>query len=634
VTYTYNGSATAPTTAGNYAVVATIGDTNYTGSATGTLVISKATPTVTTVPLASAIAYGQTLASSTLSGGVGSVPGTFAFTVPSTAPATGTVSQGYTFTPTDSTNYNAVTGTVSVTVNKATPTIITPPVASAITYGQTLASSTLSGGVGSVPGTFAFTTPVASAGSQGYTFTPTDFTNYNTVTSQVNLTVNPLSSRVGEQIQLDFTKFGVSGTMSLVGALPTGLTFISKTGILGGKITGKAGNYPLKLQFISGKTVISSIDLPLIISAYPSGLAATFQGLLKANSSGLPVGMVSVIVSAPGNWSASLDLAGSSKVLSAKGSFSLDPSQAAVDLTIPFSTVMTVHLRLDPSSASVSGDYPQGIVEGYRMASGSELPSRSQLFTLTIDQDAQDGMTIPAGMGWATGTVSNKGAIALTGQLGDGKAFKIATQLSATGQAIIWLKPYKNRTSFVGGIVSLRDRGLVKNGSDEPLTEGLWWYRVPDANELSYPNGFGPLQADVGITPYAVPANAAALATSLGLPSTTFPNVIIDGGGLPDSIMASMPTSMTLDNAFKLNAVPALLSWSGTVNKANGSFSVTLTLPTSASDVLVGPAKLSGVLLGGSYYSPRVGSGLVKIPLKSPKGSFRTAAIVTSSESP
>jgi hypothetical protein len=272
------------------------------------------------------------------------------------------------------------------------------------------------------------------------------------------------------------------------------------------------------------------------------------------------------------------------------------------------------------------------------MASGSELPTSNQLFTLSLDQDAQDGMTIPAGMGWATGTVSNKGAIALTGQLGDGKAFKVATQLSATGQAIVWLKPYSNLNSFVGGIVSLRDRSLVKNGPDEPLTEGLSWYRVADANEPSYPKGFGPLQVDAGVAPYTVPANAAALATSLGLPTAspiTFPSLIIDAGGLPDSIVASLPTSLTLDSTFKLNKVgQTSIPWTGTVNKANGSFSGTLTLPTSASDVLAGAASVSGVLLEGSYYRPHVGSGLVKIPLKSPKGSFRTAAMVISGEAP
>ena len=47
VTITYNGSSTAPRNAGTYAVVATVNNANYHGTATGTLVISKATATVT-----------------------------------------------------------------------------------------------------------------------------------------------------------------------------------------------------------------------------------------------------------------------------------------------------------------------------------------------------------------------------------------------------------------------------------------------------------------------------------------------------------------------------------------------------------------------------------------------------------
>jgi hypothetical protein len=52
VNFTYDGSATAPTDAGSYAIVGTIDDANYTGSATGTLVISKATATLTLGDLA------------------------------------------------------------------------------------------------------------------------------------------------------------------------------------------------------------------------------------------------------------------------------------------------------------------------------------------------------------------------------------------------------------------------------------------------------------------------------------------------------------------------------------------------------------------------------------------------------
>ncbi len=228
------------------------------------------TPTITTAPTASAITYGQTLAAATLTGGAGSVAGSFTFTAPSTAPGAGTAAQGVTFTPTDAAHYATATTTVSVTVNQATPTITwatpsavaygttlsgaqlnatasvagafvyspaagttpavgtqtlgvtftptdtanyvnatgsvslvvgkttptitTAPTASAITYGQMLSASALTGGAGSVAGSFAFTTastaPGAGTAAQGVTFTPTDAAAYTTATTTVNVTVN------------------------------------------------------------------------------------------------------------------------------------------------------------------------------------------------------------------------------------------------------------------------------------------------------------------------------------------------------------------------------------------------------------------------------------------------------------
>jgi len=81
--------------------------------------VNKATPTILVVPTASPITYGQTLASSVLSSGTASVAGSFAFTTTSTAPSAGTASQGVTFTPNDTANYNTASTTVSVTVNPA-----------------------------------------------------------------------------------------------------------------------------------------------------------------------------------------------------------------------------------------------------------------------------------------------------------------------------------------------------------------------------------------------------------------------------------------------------------------------------------------------------------------------------------
>ena len=154
---------------------------------------------MTAWPTPSAIAPGNTLASSTLTGGTATyngnpVPGTFAWTTPTIAPATGSDVESVTFTPTDATDYNTVIGPVTVLVNnKTTPTVTTWPTASAITFGQTLAASTLTGGTASVAGTFAWTAPatapIVGADVESVTFTPTDTTDYNTVTGSVTVTV-------------------------------------------------------------------------------------------------------------------------------------------------------------------------------------------------------------------------------------------------------------------------------------------------------------------------------------------------------------------------------------------------------------------------------------------------------------
>jgi hypothetical protein len=91
--------------------------------------------------------------------------------------------------------FGSVTSSIAtLTVNKAKPTISAAPTASAITYGQTLANSTLTGGNAGVAGSFSFTTPSTqpSAGNaeQDVTFTPTDTANYETVGIKVAVTVN------------------------------------------------------------------------------------------------------------------------------------------------------------------------------------------------------------------------------------------------------------------------------------------------------------------------------------------------------------------------------------------------------------------------------------------------------------
>jgi len=207
--------------------------------------VNKTTPTISGNPTATAISYGQTLGSSTLSGGSASVAGTFAWKSPSTVPSAGTSSQIVTFSPTDTSLYNATDVSVSVTVSKATPSV-TWPTAAAITYGDALSSATLSGG--STNGSFAFTSPttVPAAGvaqSIEMTFTPTDATNYNVLRQNVVVTVN---------------KADASVTWPTANAITAGQALSSST-LSGGSATGVGGaNVAGAFAWTSGSTTPSA----------------------------------------------------------------------------------------------------------------------------------------------------------------------------------------------------------------------------------------------------------------------------------------------------------------------------------------------------------------------------------------
>jgi hypothetical protein len=122
-----------------------------------------------------------------------SVDGTFSFITPTDAPGLGISSHRVIFTALDSAEYHSVSGLVRVTVDKATPVVTCWPSASAITFGQTLAACTLSGGTASVAGNFHFTTPEifprAGVADQEVTFIPADTTNRNCVSSSIKVPV-------------------------------------------------------------------------------------------------------------------------------------------------------------------------------------------------------------------------------------------------------------------------------------------------------------------------------------------------------------------------------------------------------------------------------------------------------------
>jgi hypothetical protein len=188
--------------------------------------VNKATLAGVTWPSASAISRGQALSEVTLTGGSGN--GTFAFTTPLMVPNAGP-SQSFNvmFTPADADNYSILIAPVSVTVDKVTPTILTVPTATPITYGQTLADSTLMGGLGSVSGSFAWvnadSAPNAGTAaqdfvtSQAFVFVPEDTMNYDSVIGSVRVEV----SQAVATVALDNLSADYDGTPKVVSVTTT-----------------------------------------------------------------------------------------------------------------------------------------------------------------------------------------------------------------------------------------------------------------------------------------------------------------------------------------------------------------------------------------------------------------------------
>ncbi|MCX6545020.1 MAG: Ig domain-containing protein [Acidobacteria bacterium] len=199
------------TSAGTYAVMATVSDGALTNSQTFawtvTDVVVKTTPVITWANPAS-IVYGTPLSGTQLNA-TANVAGTFVY-----SPAAGTIlnagtkTLSVTFTPSDTAKYTATTRTVTISVAKATTTVAwSSP--KRITKGKPLSSTELNataavtGTVSDVTqadakppvaGTFVYTPPAGTVLAVGtytlsVTFTPTDSVNYSTATATMSLDV-------------------------------------------------------------------------------------------------------------------------------------------------------------------------------------------------------------------------------------------------------------------------------------------------------------------------------------------------------------------------------------------------------------------------------------------------------------
>ena len=190
-------------------------DSDHYEELTGTaaITVARATPAVVTAPAVAEREYNPAVAlvDSDMTGGSvtgadgNSLAGTWSFTGTNIIPTVNNKGYQAVFTPDDTNNYNTVTRTITVKVTKATPVITQKPTAGALTYGQELSDSTLTGGKAAyqtadgteITGAFAWknsgSTPTAADSQKteyDVTFTPSDKDNYNTVDTKLTIIVN------------------------------------------------------------------------------------------------------------------------------------------------------------------------------------------------------------------------------------------------------------------------------------------------------------------------------------------------------------------------------------------------------------------------------------------------------------
>src|SRR5450830_1859425 len=314
-TYTDIGGATLstytpiPGDAGKFIKVVATGTGGYSGNVfTSTQAVTRTDALVSVLPSASSITYGDSISTSTRTGGSASVPGTFTFADGTVKPDAGSYTAVVTFTPSDTGTYNAVTADVNVTVGAKALTITANNASK--TYGDT---ATLAGTAFTVVGlvnsdtvtsvTLASTGSVNTANAGTYAITAIDavgtgLSNYiisyvpGTLTvnkaTPLTITANNASKTYGDTATLAGTAFTVVG---LVNSDTVTSVTLASTGSVN---TANAGTYAITaidavgtglsnyiISYVPGTLTVNKAT-PAVVT-WPSTNPITYGQLLSAS---------------------------------------------------------------------------------------------------------------------------------------------------------------------------------------------------------------------------------------------------------------------------------------------------------------------------------------------------------------
>jgi len=363
------------------------GNSNYNAviSTPLTQTVSMATPVITW-PNPVPIVYGTSLSPTQLDAST-TVSGTFTY-----SPALGTLlsagsrTLSVTFTPTDTTDYNAPTATVLLKVNLATPTITwaTPP---AITYGTALSAAQLNASSGGVAGAFVFdppagTVPAAGLQTLSATFVPTDSTDYSSPTATVQLTVSKAQPTLVVSSSSTPSNFGAAVTfMATISGGPTGpVTFYDGSNSQGvGTLNGTAATLTTSTLALGAHTITASwagnnnfnpvTSSPITQTVNPTQTSTTITAAPNPGIAGLACVITATV---------KLTAGAATPTGTVKFTDAFNGATAALG-SVPLGTAGTaaIHPVLAPGNHSIVATYS---------GDGDDNTSASDPFALTVNQ--------------------------------------------------------------------------------------------------------------------------------------------------------------------------------------------------------------------------------------------------------
>lgn len=331
----------------------------------------------------------------------------------------------------------------------------------------------------------------------------------------------------------------------LAGALPSGLKLNAKKGTISGTPT-KAGDYVAVLQIATGtaKNPVWATSVTLRMTVMPSGTSVgTFRGVIREDGSALELGapklgFVTFTVASSGKLTAKVSVAGKSYTYSATGFdevFGYDDGAVGADKRLRATMTLTQKTTNGKTGTQkkITGTYTNELVvelpdgastnlsaiaetEGtlslhmyvpnskgtavtetdyigtlYRSNSGNAeckamLKEFEGYYTVALAHDAIPEDGVPAGHGYATLKVSDKGAVTLSGRLADGTSLSASSYGTLVGdyegdatECVMYVPLYKGSSSYAfGGVAKIvwrDDEGYKVSIFD--ATDPLVWYK-------------------------------------------------------------------------------------------------------------------------------------------------------------